>query len=474
MQFNSLGFPVFFLAVYGVYLLLRRSYKLQNALLLGASYFFYGYWDWRFCSLLLLSTVVDYTIGGRLARTSDERVRKRLVTASVVTNLSILGFFKYFNFFAENVSAALESLGMGAHGWTLSVVLPVGISFYTFQTMSYTIDIYRRKMEPASSPLDFALFVSFFPQLVAGPIERARTLLPQISGPRTLRADQLDAGVHLLVWGFFKKVVISDNLVPITAEVFGRTAYLQYEGLDVVLGGLAFTLHLYCDFSGYSDIARGLAKLMGFEFSVNFRLPFFATSPSDLWNRWHISLSSWLRDYLYIPLGGNRGGQLATQRNLMLTMLLGGLWHGASWPFVLWGAYQGTLLVAHRNWTLATGSGAAGGEIGSLRGWLSIAVMFPLTVLGFLIMRADSLPQLAHHLTHLGLAASEHTAGFASDIAFFAGPLLVVQLAQHLSGDLMVLMRLPSVLRVGLYGLLLSGLFLFGARVPVEFFYFQF
>ena len=472
MQFNSLEFPVFFLLVYGAYLLLRRSFRAQNGLLLGASYFFYGYWDWRFCGLLLLSTVVDYFVGGSLARASSAVVRKRLVTLSVATNLSVLGFFKYFNFFIENASAALASLGMRADGLTLQIVLPVGISFYTFQTMSYTIDIYRGRMKPARSPLDFALFVSFFPQLVAGPIERAQTLLPQISAERTISSAQVNAGLHLLVWGFFKKVVISDNLVPMTNQVFGRASYLQFEGLDIVLGALAFTLHLYCDFSGYSDIARGLAKLMGFEFSVNFRLPFFASSPSDLWNRWHISLSSWLRDYLYIPLGGNRGGQFATQRNLFITMLLGGLWHGASWPFVLWGAYQGTLLVLHRAW--ARGRSVQPPAALSLRSLASIAIMFPLTVFGFMIMRADSLAQLGHHVTHMGWSASARSYEYAETILFFAGPLFVVQTFQHFSGDLMILMRLPTVLRVMFYGMLLACLFLFGARVPVEFFYFQF
>ncbi|MEO0660529.1 MAG: MBOAT family O-acyltransferase, partial [Planctomycetota bacterium] len=349
MQFNSWVFPLFFALVYAVYLGLgARRVRAQNAWLLAASYLFYGYWDPRFLGLLAVSTAVDFTIGRALARaTDDERRRKRLVTASVLVNLGILGFFKYFDFFITETATLLEAMGLSPSVTTLRILLPVGISFYTFQTLSYTLDVYRRRMEPTRDLLGFALFVSFFPQLVAGPIERASRLLPQIESPRSVTASKVQAGLWLLVWGYFKKTVIADQAQVIAGPLFAADAS-TLSGLEPFTAVLAFTIHIYCDFSGYSDIARGLAKLMGFEFMLNFRLPYFATGPSDFWNRWHVSLSTWLRDYLYIPLGGNRGGHLSTYRNQFLVMALGGLWHGAAWPYVLWGSYHGVLLVIER------------------------------------------------------------------------------------------------------------------------------
>ncbi|NEO92828.1 MAG: MBOAT family protein, partial [Moorea sp. SIO3G5] len=300
MLFNSFIFVLFFIIVYTLYLFLNRNYKAQNILLLIASYVFYGWWDWRFLSLLALSTVVDFTVGKQLQDIKEDRKRKLLLCISLVFNLSLLGFFKYFNFFAESFSSLLQIVGLQVDWVTLTILLPVGISFYTFQTMSYTIDIYRGKLKPISNFLDFALFVSFFPQLVAGPIERATTLIPQIILPRNLNIEQINAGILLIVWGYFKKVVIADNMATIANPIFNN--YTQYQGLDVLIGILAFTVQIYGDFSGYSDIARGISKLMGFELMVNFKLPYFALNPSDFWLRWHISLSTWLRDYLYIPL----------------------------------------------------------------------------------------------------------------------------------------------------------------------------
>ena len=355
MQFNSTIFPLFFAAVYAIYLLMgSRRFRAQNAWLLASSYAFYGYWDPRFLALLALSTVVDYVIGRRLEATEDERARKRLVTLSVLVNLGVLGFFKYFGFFVESTAALLDTMGLPANVKTLEILLPVGISFYTFQTLSYTIDVYRRAMPATRDLLGFALFVSFFPQLVAGPIERASRLLPQILAPRTVTATKVQAGLWLLVWGYFKKTVIADQAAMIANPLFDGD-WSTLTGLEPLTAVLAFTIHIYCDFSGYSDIARGLAKLMGFDFLLNFRLPYLATGPSDFWLRWHVSLSTWLRDYLYIPLGGNRGGTLLTYRNMFLVMALGGLWHGAAWPYVLWGSYHGVLLVLERLWLDARG-----------------------------------------------------------------------------------------------------------------------
>ena len=390
MQFNSWIFPLFFAVVYAAYLGLGpRRFRAQNALLLAASYLFYGYWDARFLLLLGVSTVLDFLIGGRLDRTDDERVRKRLVTLSVVINLGILGFFKYFDFFIDSTAELLAALGFSVHLPTLQVLLPVGISFYTFQTLSYTIDVYRRRMSATRDFLGFALFVSFFPQLVAGPIERAARLLPQIEAPREVTASKVQAGLWLLVWGYFKKTVIADQAALVSNPLFGGQ-WESLHGLEPFVAVLGFTIHIYCDFSGYSDIARGLAKLMGFEFLLNFRLPYLATGPSDFWLRWHVSLSTWLRDYLYIPLGGNRGSQRRTSFNLMTTMVLGGLWHGAAANFLLWGAYHGLLLMFSRGADRRAGEHAAPAR----SVFLERAICFHLVLGGWLLFRVQSMGQL--------------------------------------------------------------------------------
>ena len=390
MLFNSFSFVVFFAIVYSAYLLSRKNCQLQNRLLLLASYVFYGSWDWRFLSLLFVSTAFDFYIGKLLANQKNPHKRKVLLSLSVTANLSFLGFFKYFDFFADSFARLLSTFGMEADWPTLNIILPVGISFYTFHSLSYTIDIYRGKLDPTKSFLDFALFVAYFPQLVAGPIVRASHLLPQISQPRKITSPEIHAGLFLILWGYFKKVVIADNVGLISNQVFGD--YGQYQGIDIVIGTLAFAVQIYCDFSGYTDIARGLCKLMGFNLLLNFRLPYLAESPSDFWQRWHISLSSWLRDYLYIPLGGNRHGELATYRNLMITMLLGGLWHGAAWTFVIWGAYHGLLLCVYRaasncrhGFTVPASS--------SIRA-LRISIMFGFTLLGWLIFRSETPQQI--------------------------------------------------------------------------------
>lgn len=466
MIFTSLVFLIFFAVVYAAYLGTQRHLRLQNALLLCASYVFYGYWEWRFLLLIVGSTLVDYWVARRLNGTDDSRRRKRLVALSVVVNLTVLGFFKYFNFFISSTKTALELAGWTSDLSTLDIILPVGISFYTFQTMSYTIDVYRRRMKPANSLLEFAVFVAFFPQLVAGPIERAQTFLPQIQKPRTITAEGVNAGLFLILWGFFKKAVIADNVAVVANTIFDDVG--GYEGLDLLAGVLAFTIQIYGDFSGYSDIARGLAKLMGFELMLNFKLPYFALSPAEFWQRWHISLSSWLRDYLYIPLGGNRGGTVLTYRNLCLTMLLGGLWHGAAWHFVLWGAFHGTILVVYR---LVPSPGRP------LPGWTVVprwAVMFGLTMVGWVIFRAASLQDIGTLLGGLGLQSSSVTAGLYADLLFFSWPLIVMQVFQHKTRNLLCVTRLPQPVLWVLYGLMLLWLLVFGMSHNTEFIYFQF
>ncbi len=476
MLFNSLIFLVFFAIVYSLYLLTQKKYKVQNLLLLVASYVFYGYWDWRFLSLLAISTIVDFIIGGKLHKTILPGRRKLLLAISVIVNLSILGFFKYFNFFAENLTQTLNLFGMQPDPITLRIILPVGISFYTFQTMSYTIDIYRRKLVPTHSLLDFALFVSFFPQLVAGPIERAVHLLPQLSKPRKLDIDQINAALFLLVWGYFKKIVIADNVGAISDHIFNT--YTTQQGLNVLIGTMAFCFQIYCDFSAYSDIARGLAKLMGIDLMINFKLPYFALNPSDFWRRWHISLSSWLRDYLYIPLGGNRGGKFKTYRNLSLTMLLGGLWHGASWNFVIWGAFHGGILILYHIYEnlrhRADHHINPWHKYPAWRVLLSMAAMFGFTLIGWIIFRSQSVHQILYMISHMGWQTSPDSMELGYKLIFFILPLIVVQILQYRSRDLLVLMRLKLPGRVVTLGLMLTAIILFNSKASIEFIYFQF
>ncbi|MEM6674053.1 MAG: MBOAT family O-acyltransferase [Planctomycetota bacterium] len=473
MQFNSWIFPLFFAVVYALYLALgARRYRLQNGLLLVASYVFYGYWDPRFLALLALSTAVDFVIGKRLASTDDSRRRVALVTTSVVVNLGVLGSFKYFDFFIESAAAFVEALGFTAHLPTLRVVLPVGISFYTFQTLSYTIDVYRRRMPATNDILGFALFVSFFPQLVAGPIERAARLLPQIEAPRKITASKVEAGVWLLIWGYFKKTVIADQAALVANPLFdGQWETLH--GLEPLAAVLAFTIHIYCDFSGYSDIARGLAKLMGFEFLLNFRLPYLATGPSDFWARWHVSLSTWLRDYLYIPLGGNRGSRARTYANMFVVMALGGLWHGAAWPYILWGSYHGVLLVCERAAADVRGVDPRR-DLSAVGEWTRIVLFWPLMLLGMAIVRCVSVDQFWHLLTHQSFELTPRASKGFADLALFTWPLVIVQLAQHSTKDLLAPLRLPLPARGILFASLILGMMVFGVREPVEFFYFQF
>ncbi|MEM9923959.1 MAG: MBOAT family O-acyltransferase [Cyanobacteria bacterium P01_D01_bin.50] len=473
MLFNSFIFLAFFIIVYTLYLLLKSHYKAQNILLLIASYIFYGYWDWRFTGLLALSTIVDFTVGKLLLNSKEPSKRKLLLFISIFFNLSILGFFKYFNFFAESFAGLFQIFGLEANWVTLNVLLPVGISFYTFQTMSYTIDVYKRNLQPISSFLDFALFVSFFPQLVAGPIERATTLIPQIISPRYVKLEQINAGIYLIIWGYFKKLVIADNMASIANSVFND--YTQYQGLDILIGILAFTIQIYGDFSGYSDIARGLSKLMGFELMVNFKLPYFALNPSDFWLRWHISLSTWLRDYLYIPLGGNRGGIFNTNRNLFITMLLGGLWHGAAWNFVIWGAFHGLILIIYRIFDkqpehLDTWSG----KYSYPRVFGKMLLMFILTNIGWVIFRSSSIHQIYYMLSNVGFSISDRSLLWGYDLLFLCLPLLLVQIYQYITRDLLILTKFKPVIRVPIYSFLIIWICVFGAREAGEFIYFQF
>lgn len=431
MLFNSLEFLLF--APTMLFLYWRLRHENQNRLLLAGSYVFYGMWDYRFLSLLAFSTVFDFYAARLIDRAHQQEgargdlLARRYLIASCVVNLGLLGVFKYYDFFILSLEAILQSLGVSASLPLLRVILPVGISFYTFQSMSYTIDVYRRQLVPAANLLDFALYVSFFPQLVAGPIERGKTLIGQVLNPRHRDGVREVEGAHLCFWGFFKKVFIADNLSPIVDQVFAQSSA---PGFEVMLGVYAFAVQIYCDFSGYTDIARGVAKLFGFELMLNFNLPYFARSPADFWRRWHISLSGWLRDYLYISLGGSRGSLAFTCRNLMLTMLLGGLWHGAAWNFVLWGFYHGALLVVFR---VCDGSVLAR-MAGRLPAWIRVFAMFQLTCYGWLLFRAGSWAQIRSFSLALVQQFGVIRWDAVSQVCWLVAPLLIVQLIQAASG----------------------------------------
>jgi alginate O-acetyltransferase complex protein AlgI len=342
MIFHSLSFVAFFLITVTIYW--RLSHRAQNVFLLGASYVFYGWIHPWFVLVMLASTTVDFWAGRRME--DDPANKKRYLAASVLVNLGMLGFFKYFNFFIENVQTALASIGISVGMPTLTIILPAGISFYTFQALSYTIDVYKGEMRARRTPLDFALFVAFFPHLVAGPIMRAQNLLVQVEQRRVFSADAARSGLVLIAWGFFKKLVVADNVAVIANRVFAHDT----PTFEILWAGVfAFGMQIYADFSAYSDIARGVARWFGFELVVNFNHPYIAHSPTDFWRRWHISLSTWFRDYVYIPLGGNRVPAWQREINLLATFIISGLWHGASWNFVLWGFYHGTLVLITRN-----------------------------------------------------------------------------------------------------------------------------
>lgn len=475
MLFNSLIFPFFFVVVYALYRML--GHRAQNRLLLVASYVFYGWWDWRFLGLILLSTLVDYVSGLRIAAADSPGPKRGWLTLSMCCNLGLLGVFKYCDFFIENAITLGTSLGLEMHLSTLGIVLPVGISFYTFQTMSYTIDIYRGNLKPTRNFANFALFVAFFPQLVAGPIERASHLLPQVERPRTISHEMLCHGAWLVLWGYFLKVFVADNLATWVNPVYAEPE--RYGGLSIILATYAFAFQILGDFAGYSNIAIGIAALMGFDLMTNFRFPYFVTNPSAFWRHWHISLSSWLRDYLYIPLGGNRGSRLATKRNLILTMLLGGLWHGASWPFVIWGAYHGCLLIVHRltgHWwqRLTPGSPVAH------RLWrFGLAlIMFQLTCLGWMIFRAPSFDHLLGMLAQIGTHfLSDHPAVvvyYLKGLLFYLWLPLLIMALQARKDDLMVVFKWPAWVRWGLFILIYMMLMSWGEFGGEEFIYFQF
>lgn len=475
MIFHSLDFVVFFVAVASAYWLLPQ--RAQNWLLLVASYFFYGYVHPWFVILIATSTAIDY-VAARGMEAWPER-RKAFLWLSIISNFGMLGFFKYFNFFADNVHAALTAAGWKTDLPTLRVLLPVGISFYTFQAMSYTIDVYRGELRARRSLIDVAVFISFFPHLVAGPIQRASFLLPQVESRRRFSVEKARSGVVLICWGFFKKLVIADNVGIIANRVFALsdpTFYLLWTGV------FAFAIQIYADFSAYTDIARGTSRWVGFELTENFDHPYMARSPADFWRRWNISLSTWFRDYVYIPLGGSRGGGARWARNVLATFLLSGLWHGASWNYVLWGAYHGVLLVVSRARGMVRPPGPSPAWLAGPR----IAGMFVLTCIGWLLFRETELSAIIRDLTLSPLdspALDRQAALYLFVLAFiYSSPLWIQSLwiewhrgsAGERARGVTPSGWGPAVLQGAACGAAFAAVLIFRSRISMDFIYFQF
>ena len=508
MLFNSFEFALFLTAVLCVYWALRQNLRWQNICLVIASYCFYGLWDWRFLTLIAFSTTVDYLIAQRIAKlhaaddkplanqsreagesagsdlasdvatspvASHQLTAKRWLQLSLACNLGLLGVFKYFNFFVDSFIALGAQIGLNLDTPALRLLPPVGISFYTFQSMAYSIDVYRRQLKPERNFITFALFISYFPQLVAGPIERANRLLPQFQQARQLTVDCIRGALVLMLIGLFKKVVIADNAGVAVNRIFSDIE--SQSSLALIAGGILFTLQIYGDFSGYSNMARGMSRLLGVRLVENFKTPYLSVNISEFWRRWHISLSQWLRDYLYIPLGGSRDGEWRTRRNLMITMLLGGLWHGAAWTYVIWGALNGVYLVVHRWWqqrAQAFVDERPSRLMRYARWTLAVSLTYLCVMFAFVVFRAESLSDVIAY--GQGLLALRGGVPLSDiKLILILGALLApLELIQYTGNDRLLAVRNLSLpLRASFYALLVLSLVL-ASSTDIPFIYFQF
>lgn len=480
MLFNSIEFVLFLPVVFVLYWYVFRSRRVQNAFVIAASYVFYGWWNWRFLGLIVLATTTAYVSGLLLGRFRERRRAGRWICGlNIAVSLGILGTYKYYNFFASNLNAFFASIGYDL-GWvTLDLVLPVGISFYTFQTLAYTIDVYRRKVEPTRDAVAFYAFIAFFPQLVAGPIERASSLLPQFLKPRRFSYAGAVDGMRQALWGLFKKMVVADNCGEFVDYVFAN--YHSVGSVNLLAGALFFTFQIYGDFSGYTDIAIGTARLFGFELRRNFAFPYFSRSISEFWRRWHMSLTAWFRDYVYIPLGGSRRGTAVTVRNTIIVFLVSGFWHGADWTFISWGAFNAMLFVPlllagtsrrYKGTTVAEGRWLPSGKELML-----MMVTFALVVLGRILYRAGSVPAAAVFFTRMTTELSlTYPLPHLRTVAYIM-LMLVVEWSHRFSGHGLELqgrgLMAHRALRWTVY-LLLVFLILFGSGQREAFIYFQF
>lgn len=478
MLFNSIDFAIFLPIVFLLYWFVTlKNLKLQNLLIVVASYVFYGWWDWRFLSLILFSTLVDYSVGRSLSRQTQVGRRKLLLWTSIVVNIGFLGFFKYYNFFLDNFVSAFRFFGSEIQADSLNIILPVGISFYTFQTLSYTIDVYRGKLEPTKDFIGFAAFVAFFPQLVAGPIERATHLLPQFYKKRSFDYHKAVDGMRQILWGLFKKIVIADNCAQYANVIFRNSE--DYQGATLLAGALLFTFQIYADFSGYSDIAIGTSRLFGFNLRQNFAMPYFSRDMAEFWRRWHISLSTWFRDYVYIPLGGSRGGRSMQIRNTFIIFIVSGFWHGANWTFVVWGLlnalYFLPLLLSGRNRKYLDVV-AHNSYLPSLKESGQMLLTFSLAVLAWVFFRAEN---IGHALSYLGGMFSGSYLSLDSEIDRSIFLLLGIFMVTEWVGrhHQYAIERLGHTwwkpIRWGMYYAIAMAIFLFNGK-PQEFIYFQF
>jgi alginate O-acetyltransferase complex protein AlgI len=419
LLFNSLVFALFLPFTFAVFWGLNRySLKVQNFFLFIMSYLFYGWWDWRFLGLIIFSTVVDFIAGIMIDSSDDPRKRKIFLFVSMATNLTTLGFFKYYNFFIASLISGLQQVGINIDTWSLNIILPVGISFYTFQSMSYAIDIYRRELKATKDPVAFFTFVCFFPQLVAGPIERAANLLPQFYTKRVFNYEDAKHGLRQMLSGFMKKMIIADNLAPHVANIFNN--WKDSDPITLFIGVFFFAFQIYCDFSGYSDIAVGLANLFGFKLMRNFAFPYFSRDIGEFWRRWHISLSTWFRDYVYIPLGGNKGSMAKKVRNVMITFTVSGLWHGANWTFVAWGFLNGLYLLPQsvsRKRKKQTEIIAAHSFFPRIGEFSRLLLTFALTLLAWVFFRANNMNHAIGYITSMFTAEFV----YAINPAFYSG-----------------------------------------------------
>ena len=478
MLFNSIDFAIFLPIVFFLYwFVFKKNIKSQNSLIVVASYAFYGWWDWRFLSLILFSTIVDYSIGLLLQKEIKKSKRIVLLWISILVNLGFLGFFKYYNFFLDNFVIVFRFLGKSIDPQGLNIILPVGISFYTFQTLSYTIDVYKNKLKPTKDFIAFSAFVSFFPQLVGGPIERATNLLPQFYKRRTFEYAKAVDGLRQILWGLFKKVVVADNAAQYANMIFNNSA--DYSGSTLFLGAIFFAFQIYGDFSGYSDIAIGTSRLFGFSLKQNFAFPYFSRDIAEFWRRWHISLSTWFRDYLYIPLGGSRGGTWMKIRNTFIIFLVSGFWHGANWTFIIWGAlnaiYFLPLLLLNKN-RINTDTIAQGKYLPSIREIINMFITFTLAVFAWIFFRAENINHAFSYITNI---FSRSIISVPEDLpiitVFFICVFLLIEwFGREEKYALENLgLKLPRVIRWGFYIILILFIIQFNGGEQ-EFIYFQF
>ena len=486
MLFNSLNFALFLTVVFFLYWFATKgNLKLQNILLLLASYFFYASWDWRFLFLLIFSTSLDYSTAIKMYNSKTKSWKRFWFWLSICVNLGFLGFFKYYNFFVESFAQGLSEIGLKADFWTLQVILPVGISFYTFHGLSYVIDIYNGRIKPERNFIDYSVFVSFFPLLVAGPIERATHLLPQIKQKRTFVYANAVDGLRQILWGLFKKIVIADNCATFVDTIFNHAG--QYNGSTLVLGAIFFAIQIYCDFSGYSDIAIGTARLFGIDLLRNFAFPYFSRNMAEFWRRWHISLSTWFRDYLYIPLGGSRVSNRMKIRNIFIIFIISGFWHGANWTFIIWGALNAiyvlpsVLLKTNRKHLDVV---AQGKYLPSVREFFSMAVTFGLTVFAWIFFRASDVSHAFSYISKIFSTSlftlPEGTAFLGNFFSVYTMSVLILLFAliewmgrEHAYALEKIDVKLPRYSRWVAYYLIIFSIFYFQGT-PQKFIYFQF